>query len=118
MGIIFSEAAMIAGPAGIIGYLVGTGATYLAVHLVTGLQHVTMTLDPVLFGAAIVLAMVVGLLASVYFSAGDADRGFAQLDRAFEERSRDMIFLRVNQMLRGYRDDPRYVSLLERVGHL
>jgi TolB-like protein/DNA-binding winged helix-turn-helix (wHTH) protein len=59
-----------------------------------------------------------GLLASVHFSAGDADRGFALLDRAFEERSRDMIFLRVNQMLVGYRDDPRYVALLERVGHL
>ena len=38
--------------------------------------------------------------------------------KAFEERSRDMIFLRVNQMLVGYRDDPRYVALLERVGHL
>ena len=56
------------------------------------------------------------LLAGVYFSAGDADRGFALLDRAFEERSRHMIFLRVNEMLRGYRDDPRYVALLERVG--
>jgi TolB-like protein/DNA-binding winged helix-turn-helix (wHTH) protein/Tfp pilus assembly protein PilF len=57
-----------------------------------------------------------GLLAGVYFAAGDADQGFALLDRAFEERSRDMIFLRVNEMLRGYRDDPRYVALLERVG--
>ncbi len=66
MGIIFSEAAMIAGPAGIIGYLVGTGATYLAVHFFSGLEHVRMTLDPGLCGAAIVLAMVVGLLASVY----------------------------------------------------
>jgi TolB-like protein/DNA-binding winged helix-turn-helix (wHTH) protein/Tfp pilus assembly protein PilF len=57
-----------------------------------------------------------GLLAGVYLAAGDADQGFALLERAFEERSRDMIFLRVDEMLRGYRDDPRYVALLERVG--
>lgn len=58
-----------------------------------------------------------GLLAGVYFSAGDADQGFALLDRAFEERTRDMIFLRVTETLRGYRDDPRYLALVERVAH-
>jgi len=56
------------------------------------------------------------LLAAVYFSANDVDRGFALLEKSFEERNRIMIFLRVNEMLRGYRDDPRYLSLLERVG--
>jgi TolB-like protein/DNA-binding winged helix-turn-helix (wHTH) protein/Tfp pilus assembly protein PilF len=56
------------------------------------------------------------LLASVYFAAGDADAGYAMLETAFEERSRDLIFLRVNAMLDGYREDPRYRSLLERVG--
>ncbi|MEM8815477.1 MAG: winged helix-turn-helix domain-containing protein [Pseudomonadota bacterium] len=57
-----------------------------------------------------------GLLAAVHFSAKDADRGFVLLNQAFEDRSRDMIFLKVDQMLRGYRDDPRYLSLVERVG--
>jgi len=57
-----------------------------------------------------------GLLAEVYFSANDADRGFALLDQAFEERGRTMIFLRVDGMLRDYRDDPRYMALLEQVG--
>ena len=56
------------------------------------------------------------LLASVYFSAGDADRGFALLNQSLEERSREMIFLKVNQMLRDYRDDPRYLELVEQVG--
>jgi TolB-like protein/DNA-binding winged helix-turn-helix (wHTH) protein/Tfp pilus assembly protein PilF len=57
-----------------------------------------------------------GLLASVYFSAGDADRGFALLNQALNERSREMIFLKVSEMLRGYRDDPRYLELVEQVG--
>jgi TolB-like protein/DNA-binding winged helix-turn-helix (wHTH) protein/Tfp pilus assembly protein PilF len=57
-----------------------------------------------------------GLLAAVYFSANDADRGFAMLEKAFQERGRDMIFLRVTEILRGYRHDPRYLALLERVG--
>lgn len=55
------------------------------------------------------------LLARVYFAAGDADRGFALLEQAFEERNRQMIFLRVTDMLHGYRDDPRYLDLLARV---
>ena len=57
-----------------------------------------------------------GLLAAVYFSAGDADRGFATLNQALVERSREMIFLKVSEMLRGYRDDPRYLELVEQVG--
>jgi TolB-like protein/DNA-binding winged helix-turn-helix (wHTH) protein/Tfp pilus assembly protein PilF len=56
------------------------------------------------------------LLAVVYFSAGDADRGFALLDQALKDRSREMIFIKVSVMLRGYRDDPRYLKLVEQVG--
>ena len=57
-----------------------------------------------------------GVLANVYFAAGDADRGFALLERALAQRARDMIFLRVNRMLDGYRDDPRYLELVRRIG--
>jgi TolB-like protein/DNA-binding winged helix-turn-helix (wHTH) protein/Tfp pilus assembly protein PilF len=56
------------------------------------------------------------LAAKVYFSADDADKGFALLEQAYEQRRRDMIFLGVTEYLRGYRDDPRYRSLVERVG--
>jgi putative ABC transport system permease protein len=67
MGIIFSEAAMISGPAGLIGYLTGTGATFLAVHFFSsGLEHASVVFDPLLCGGAILLAMVVGLMASIY----------------------------------------------------
>ena len=66
MGIIFSEAAMISGPAGLIGYLAGTGATFLAVRFFSGLEHASVVWDPALCGGAILLAIVVGLMASVY----------------------------------------------------
>ncbi|MCB2149238.1 MAG: ABC transporter permease [Deltaproteobacteria bacterium] len=66
MRIIFSEAAMISGPAGLIGYLAGTGATFLAVRFFSGLEHASVVWDPALCGGAILMAMVVGLTASVY----------------------------------------------------
>lgn len=66
MGIIFSEAAMISGPAGLIGYMAGTGATFLAVRFFSGLEHASVVWDPALCGGAILMAMVVGLMASVY----------------------------------------------------
>ena len=66
MGIIFSEAAMISGPAGLIGYLAGTGATFIAVRFFSDMDHAATAWDPLLCGGAILLAMVVGLTASVY----------------------------------------------------
>ncbi len=66
MGIIFSEAAIISGPAGLIGYVTGSVATLLAVRFFSSLEHASVAFDPVLCGAAIILAMAVGLLASIY----------------------------------------------------
>jgi tetratricopeptide (TPR) repeat protein len=57
-----------------------------------------------------------GTLASVYFSAGDADRGFALFNMALKERGREMIFLKVSETLRDYHDDPRFLKLVEQVG--
>jgi TolB-like protein/Tfp pilus assembly protein PilF len=56
------------------------------------------------------------LLADVYFSAGDADRGFAGYQQAIAARARGVIFLATNSSLENYRDDPRYTALLEAVG--
>jgi putative ABC transport system permease protein len=66
MKIIFAEAAIISGPAGLIGYLAGTSATFLTVHFFSGLEHASIALDPVLCAGAILLSMMVGLTASVY----------------------------------------------------
>ncbi len=57
-----------------------------------------------------------GLLAAVYFAAGDADNGFAMLDDAVSARAREVIFVQVDQMLKGHRDDPRYAALVREIG--
>ena len=56
------------------------------------------------------------LLSAVYFAAGDEDSGFASLQDAVEARVRDIIFLRVDRMLDGRRDDPRYTDLIRSIG--
>ncbi|MEP5764399.1 MAG: winged helix-turn-helix domain-containing protein [Halieaceae bacterium] len=56
------------------------------------------------------------LIADVYFAAGDAGKGFAALEQAVEARSRGMIFLQTNSSLDEYRQDPRYLALIEAVG--
>lgn len=56
------------------------------------------------------------LLASVYFAAGDADRGFASLQDAVDAKVRDVIFLREWTVLDHWRDDPRYLDLIQTIG--
>ena len=56
------------------------------------------------------------LFASIYFAAGDPDTGFELLQTAVSERARDVIFLQVTRSLDGFRDDPRYAALIDRVG--
>ncbi len=56
------------------------------------------------------------LLSAVYFAAGDVDSGFDSLRHAVEARVREVIFLRVDHMLDGRRDDPRYLDLIRSVG--
>jgi putative ABC transport system permease protein len=66
MRIIFTEVALIAGPAGLIGYLTGTAAAFLAARLFSGMEQASVTLDPLLCGGAILMSVVVGLMASIY----------------------------------------------------
>jgi TolB-like protein/DNA-binding winged helix-turn-helix (wHTH) protein/Tfp pilus assembly protein PilF len=56
------------------------------------------------------------LLSAVYFAADDADNGFDSLQQAVEARVREVIFLQVDSMLDGWRDDPRYLELIRTVG--
>lgn len=47
---------------------------------------------------------------------GEHEQVFALLERAFEERSGFLAFIKVEPMLDPLRDDPRFTSLLQRVG--
>ena len=56
------------------------------------------------------------LLASVYFAAGEADRGFASLQAAVDAKVRDVIFIQGWTVLDEWRDDPRYLALIQTIG--
>jgi putative ABC transport system permease protein len=64
--IVLLEASIISALAGILGYLTGTGATKLFIPLFTESAHVQVPFDPVMAGAALVLSILLGLLASIY----------------------------------------------------
>jgi putative ABC transport system permease protein len=65
--IILLEAGIIATVAGIAGYLVGLGATRALLPLFTeGHGHGTITLNPVMAGAAILASIILGIGASLY----------------------------------------------------
>ena len=66
MRIVLLEAAIVSALAGVLGYLVGLGATKMALPFLTASHGVTVPLDPILAGAAFALALVLGLAASFY----------------------------------------------------
>ncbi len=55
-------------------------------------------------------------IAAVHTSLGDVDEAFRWLDIAVQERAAGMILLRVHPRLDPIRNDPRYGSLVRRVG--
>jgi tetratricopeptide (TPR) repeat protein len=55
-------------------------------------------------------------VATVYFGLGDRDQGFAWLDKAFQDRSWYLTWLKVEPRFDPLRADPRFKDLLRRVG--
>ncbi len=56
------------------------------------------------------------LIAIIYSGLGDRDRAFEWLERACEERSKEIPLLKVEPKLDGLRSDPRFAQLLKKVG--
>jgi tetratricopeptide (TPR) repeat protein len=56
------------------------------------------------------------LIALIYAALGDQDEAFRWLEQAYTERDEDMCLLKVDPRLDSLRGDPRYSSLLQRVG--
>jgi hypothetical protein len=50
-------------------------------------------------------------LAGAYSAVGDLDRGMEWLQRAFDERTEWLVFVRVDDELAPLRADPRYAAL-------
>ena len=57
-------------------------------------------------------------VALVYVGLGEREQAFEWLERAYQDRSYSMVFLKVNTELDPLRNDPRFVDLLRRVGLL
>jgi putative ABC transport system permease protein len=69
MHIIFLEAGIIAGIAGILGYVLGFAFTRILIPLFTESNHghgVAVPFDPIMAGIAFALAIAIGLAASIY----------------------------------------------------
>lgn len=54
-------------------------------------------------------------VALVHAGLGHKDEAFGWLDRAFEERSHWLVWLRLDPRWRNLRDDPRFAALVERI---
>ncbi len=55
-------------------------------------------------------------VAGPYFAMGDVEKGFELLERSFVARERYLSLVRLAIELDGVRSDPRYLSLIERIG--
>ncbi len=66
MRIILLEAGIISVLAGVVGYFFGLGATRVALPFFTSSHSVAIPLDPWIGGGALVLALILGVLASIY----------------------------------------------------
>lgn len=52
----------------------------------------------------------------VYAGLGQKDQAFDWLEKAYQERSNYLIFLRVLESMAPLRSDPRFYELLRRIG--
>jgi putative ABC transport system permease protein len=66
MQIVLLEAGIVSALAGVLGYLTGLGITKLSLPFLTTSHSVAVPIDPILAGAALALALVLGLAASFY----------------------------------------------------
>ena len=55
-------------------------------------------------------------IANIYSSLGDREHAFEWLEKSLEDRSRGMIFMKVDPMFDSLRPDPRFTALLRRMG--
>ena len=55
-------------------------------------------------------------LAEIHTALGERDQAFQELEKAYEQRSSWLVWLKVEPKFDSLRDDPRYTSLLKRIG--
>jgi serine/threonine protein kinase/tetratricopeptide (TPR) repeat protein len=53
---------------------------------------------------------------TIYLGLGENDRAFGWFEKAFQDRSEDLLLLKVDPRMDSARSDPRYKSLVRRIG--
>jgi serine/threonine-protein kinase len=56
------------------------------------------------------------MIAALYFEMGDDEQGFQWLDRAYQYKDHYMVFLKIDSYFKRFRLDPRFTSLLKKIG--
>jgi serine/threonine protein kinase/Tfp pilus assembly protein PilF len=56
------------------------------------------------------------LIAEIYVALGEKEAAFKFLDKAYDERSIDLVLAKIDPRLDALRDDPRFEKLLRKVG--
>jgi hypothetical protein len=56
-----------------------------------------------------------GMLANAFFAVGRDDEGFAWLERAYEERANNIVYLPVEPHYKRVRPDPRFQQILRKI---
>ena len=57
-------------------------------------------------------------IALVYAARGDRDAAFQWLERAFRQRDAGMLWMKYDPLMKALADDPRFISLVERMSKL
>lgn len=55
-------------------------------------------------------------VAQIYTALGDRDKAFQELDKAYEEHSSWLVWLKVEPKFDSLRSDPRFTNLVQRIG--
>jgi serine/threonine-protein kinase len=55
------------------------------------------------------------MLGAIYIALGEKDLAFEYLEKAYEERDLDIIYLKIHPMWDDIRNDPRYKALLKKL---
>jgi adenylate cyclase len=58
----------------------------------------------------------VRFIADLHFYLGEKDEGFEWLERSYKRKEFDLFYIKSNEFLDGVRSDPRYLSLVSRLG--
>ena len=54
--------------------------------------------------------------AAVSFALGEHDQGFESLESGYRNRDHFLCYLKISPWFDGVRSDPRYISLLKKIG--